>query len=372
MDASPRIVRPSTDRPGRHPVTGPDLLDSASALLGTPPPPVDAATAEAALREHYGLDGHALPLAAERDRNFMVTLPDGTRRVFKVYHEADDAPTRAFQHGALLHMERVGAACAVPRLVRGRQGGEDCAISAGGRAYHAILISIVPGAPGDLGAAGPALRRDLGRTAAAIGTALAGYDHPAARRVLLWDLMQLGRFAGVVGTVPDPALRRWLASTLERFVGEVQPRASALPAQVIHNDMNGSNVFLAGSRVCGVIDFGDMVRAPRINEVAVAANYCMAAERDPAAAIGDVLDGYEALRPLGEPEVELLHDLVAARLALRILMYQWRAALFPENRDYILRHGEAARRLADTFAAAAPGAGREKVLRRWTDGKRGR
>ncbi len=356
-------------------MTGPDRpagAPDALALLATPPPPVDAATAEAALREHYGLDGRARPLAAERDRNFLVTLPDGTSRVFKVYHAADDAPTRAFQHGALLHMERVGVGCPVPRLIGTRQGGLSCEIAAGGRPFHAILITVVPGAPGNLGAAGPALRRDLGRAAAAIGTALAGYDHPAARRALPWDLMQIERFADVVATVPDPARRRWIAATLERFGAHGRPRAATLPHQVIHNDLNGSNVFLDGERVCGVIDFGDMVWAPRIADAAVAANYCMAAAHDPADAMAEVLEGYDALRPLDGAEVELFPDLVAARLALRLLIYQWRADLFPENRDYILRHGEAGRRLAESFAAAAPGAARDALLRRWTGRTGGR
>lgn len=351
----------------RRPMARGDGLaaDSAAALLATPPPPVDEAAAEAALRDHYGLDGRAQPLAAERDRNFMVALADGTRRVFKVYHEAEDAETRAFQTGVFLHMERAGVACAVPRLIRTRDGTADCGVEAAGRGYRAILISVVPGAPGDLGGAGPALRSDLGRAAAAIGLALAGYDHPAARRVLLWDLMQLGRLAWLVDGVADAARRRWLAGTLARFDTEVRPRALDLPAQVIHNDMNGSNVFVAGEAVSGVIDFGDMVRAPRVNEIAVAANYVLAATLDPVDAIGDVLEGYETVRRLEEAEVGLLHDLVLARLATRLLVYLWRTELFPENRDYTLRHAETGWRLADVFAAMAPGAGRDAIIERW-------
>ncbi len=345
---------------------GAAVSGDAADLLSTPPPPVDAALAEAALSAHYGLEGRATPLAAERDRNFMVSLADGTRRVFKVYHEADDAAARDFQNGVLLHMERVGLACAVPRLVRTRAGAVDCTVSAGGRAYRAILITVVPGEPGDFGRAGPALRRDLGRVAAEVGVALAGYDHPAARRVLLWDPMQLGRLAGVVDLIADPARRRWLAGVVERFAAEVRPRALALPAQIIHNDMSGSNVFVDGARVSGVIDFGDMVRAPRVNEVAIASNYAIGAGHDPFAAIGDVVEGYESVRALGEDEVDLLYDLVLARLAVRVLMYRWRAELFPENRDYILRNGAAGARLAEVFAGLAPGAGRDAILKRWT------
>lgn len=342
----------------------------AAELLSTPPPRVDTALAEAALLRHYGLVGRASILAAERDRNFMVTLADGTRRVFKVYNAAEDAAAREFQNGVLLHMERVGVACAVPRLVPTREGAVDCGVAVGGHDHRAILISVVPGEARDLSGASPSLRRDLGRVAAEVGTALAGYDHPAARRVLLWDPMQLGRLAGVVELIPDPAQRRWLAGVVERFVAEVRPRALALPAQVIHNDMSGSNVLVDGDRVSGVIDFGDMVLAPRVNEVAIASNYAVAADRDPLAAIADVVEGYEAVRALAEAEVALLYDLVLARLAVRVLMYRWRAELFPENRDYILRNGATGARLAEAFAGLAPGAGRDALLKRWTSGRR--
>ena len=345
-------------------------LDAAAArLLATPPPLVSAAAGEAALRNSYGLRGRAEALAAERDRNFMVTLDDGSRRVLKVYHEADDAEARAFQTGALVHMERAGCACVVPRLVRTLRGEEDCGIDAGGRPYRAILIDVVPGGPGDFDSASPALRRGLGRAAAEIGIALADYRHPAAHRVLLWDAMQVGRLAPVADAVPDPALRHWLRGLLDRFAATVRPRAERLPAQVIHNDMSGSNVFVRGGEVSGVIDFGDMVWAPRVNEIAVLANYCMG--RDPLAAIADAVDGYETLRRLDEAEVDLLYDLAAARLALRVLMYRWRAELFPADRDYILRHSVAGHRLAEAFAAHAPGAGRDGVLKLWARRRRG-
>ena len=112
-----------------------------------------------------------------------------------------------------------------------------------------------------------------------------------------------------------------------------------------------------------------MVWAPRVNEIAVLATYCMG--HDPLAAIADVVEGYETLRGLDEAEVDLLYDLVSARLALRVLMYRWRAELFPDNRDYILRHSVAGHRLAEAFAAHPPGAGRDGVLKPWWQRRRG-
>ena len=344
------------------------LAGDAAALLSTPPPPVDAAAAEAALRRHYGIEGRARPLAAERDRNFMMSLEDSARRVFKVYHEADNAAVRDFQNGVLPHMERVGVACTVPRLIATREGARDCEIAGEGRTYRAILISVVPGEARDLSDAGPALRRDLGRAAAEIGTALAGYDHLQACRILLWDPMQLGRLAGAVELIAGPAP---LAGRRGRAVRRRGPPPGARLAGPGHPQRHEREQrFRRGRAGQRVIDFGDMVRAPRINEIAIAANYAVAEDRDPLAAIGDVLDGYDARRPLEEAEVELLFDLVLARLAVRMLMYRWRAELFPENRAYILRNDTTGARLADALAGPAPGAGRGAILERWTPRRR--
>jgi Ser/Thr protein kinase RdoA (MazF antagonist) len=345
------------------------LDDAPARLLASPAPSVGCEEAEAALREHYGLLGRAVPLGGERDRNFMVTLDDGTRRVLKVYHEAEDPQARSFQHGAMFHMEHVGCACRVPRVLPTRDGSDECLVTVGGRSHPAVLISVVPGRPRDLVDASPALRRALGRTAAHVGVALADYRHPASRRVLLWDLMQVGRLGHLAVDVPEPDLRRWLVGVLDRFAASVRPRALALPSQVIHNDMSGSNVLLDGDVVGGLIDFGDVVWAPRVNEVAVLAGYCAA--RDPFEAIGDALEGYETVRPLDEAEVEALADLAAARVALRLLVYRWRAELFPRDRDRILRHAAAGRRLAAAHAALPAGAGRDAILRRWADRRRG-
>ena len=67
------------------------------------------------------------------------------------------------------------------------------------------------------------------------------------------------------------------ADVLERFTADVLPRLRALPAQAIHNDANEHNVLIGDDGdVCGLIDFGDLCRAPRACGLAVACAYAMA------------------------------------------------------------------------------------------------
>jgi Ser/Thr protein kinase RdoA (MazF antagonist) len=91
-----------------------------------------------------------------------------------------------------------------------------------------------------------------------------------------------------------------------------------------------------------------VVRAPRIFDLAVAASYRLG----DASGAKRFLEGYETLSPLKEVELALLPLLVRCRLATTLLITQWRAAQFPQNRAYILRNYPAAREALLSFDEA--------------------
>jgi hydroxylysine kinase len=131
---------------------------------------------------------------------------------------------------------------------------------------------------------------------------------------------------------------------LERFKTRVAPVLGALPAQVIHNDLNPHNVVVsdAGDAISGIIDFGDLVYAPRICDVAIAAAYHARREGDPFVDIAEYVAAYQAASPLHEDERGILTDLIVSRMAMSTLISTWRATLHPDNRDYILRNVQSA------------------------------
>jgi Ser/Thr protein kinase RdoA (MazF antagonist) len=108
---------------------------------------------------------------------------------------------------------------------------------------------------------------------------------------------------------------------------------------MVHNDLNGDNVLISadGTSVAGIIDFGDAVITQLVNDVGSAMCNHLAVDDDPIAPAIDVLRGYHELLPLEADEVTLLFDLARLRVALRIVISEWRAVRFPANRAYILR-----------------------------------
>jgi 4-aminobutyrate aminotransferase-like enzyme/Ser/Thr protein kinase RdoA (MazF antagonist) len=274
----------------------------------------------------FGLDvREVLPLPGERTLNARVVTADANAYVVKLHpdHEADDV---ALEVAALDHLAGTPAAGLVPRPVRAPDGSAEMRVGT----RVARVLSWVPGKVwADSGPATPARLRSLGAAVARVDRALAGFDHPHLDRALRWNLVSAPGQRELLPFVADPERRRVVGSVLDTFAERVAPALETLAAQAIHNDANDRNVLVAEDRVTGLLDFGDLCRAPRICGLAVAAAYPVATQGR--RALREVVEGYHGIAPLAAPELELLLDLVRTRLALSVVLAGWQSARDPDN-----------------------------------------
>ena len=115
-------------------------------------------------------------------------------------------------------------------------------------------------------------------------------------------------------------------------------------------------------RVTGIIDFGDIVHAPLVGEVATAAAFQMADAADPLAAVAEFVGAYHADLPLLAEEQEIVADLMATRHLITVLITEWRSRRYPENRAYIMRHNPASWDALRLMADLSPESARDRVL----------
>ena len=212
---------------------------------------------------------------------------------------------------------------------------------------------------------GDAQAEALGAMAARLGKTLRGFFHPAAGHDLLWDLKQAGAVVDLVPHIEAAPMRDLAARALDVFVAEVAPRLKSLRAQVIHNDLNPSNILVDPAdpvRICGVIDFGDMVHGALVNDVAIAAAYVGADASDPMQRMARFVGAYHAVAPLEREEAALLPDLIATRYAMTLAITGWRAKRYPENSSYIVRNQASAMTGLTALAQAGGPAARESFL----------
>lgn len=314
-----------------------------AAVLTAQPAPVDTDWAAHLLQRLYGLSGRLKPLSGERDANFLFEPDDGGPRcMLKLSHPDEAAQVADFQTQALLHIAATDPDLPVQRLRPDRNGAPSVPIEdAQGRARVARVFSYLEGLPMPQAPRSAAQRRSVARSLARLDRALSDLTHPAAARELPWDIQRAERVRPLLTHVPDPQRRALAHAALDGFEQRAKPRLAGLRRQPIHNDFNLYNLLVdpdEPARVAGILDFGDMVHAPLVNDVAVAASYHLDADGDPLATIAQFAAHYHAVCPLAEAETAVLLDLVRARLAMVVAISGWRAARQPENAAYLMRN----------------------------------
>lgn len=309
-------------------------------LFAAPVPEISLAEAEAHALRLFGVRGQARQLSGERDQNFHLRVPDGPGYVFKVHPPAEDPAVVEMQIGALQHLAAVAPDLAVPRVVLTRDGGPTATVDLGAGPQLARLLSYVPGLPMDgFRPLNDARLRSLGQHLAALDRALQGYQHPAGEVVLLWDVQHAAQVRPLLPHIPDDDVRGIAERALDRFEAIALPQLPGLRSQLLHNDANPYNVLYDAvdtERIGGFLDFGDMVRAPLICELAVTAAYHITDDVDPLGATRTLVDAYHAVLPLTAEERDVLPDLILARTVLSVTINCWRASLEPEEREQIL------------------------------------
>jgi Ser/Thr protein kinase RdoA (MazF antagonist) len=313
-----------------------------ASVLASPPHSSSIEEISHFIRLHYGMSGTLVKLGSERDENYRLTGGDGSERLFKLTHILEDPALIDFQTRALLHLASVAPELPVQRLVPTLSGEiETSARGHDGCARRARMLTFLPGTP--LSSV-PRSRRQaaaLGVLAAQLDAALASFDHPAAGHEFLWDIQHAARTRSLLCHTPPSAMRDLCERSIDRFERGLARELRAFRTQVIHNDLNPHNLLVNPvdpDELTGLIDFGDMVRAPLINEVAVASAYLLTASPAPLGTVPDLVAAYHSVVPLEAKELAALPQLIALRHTIAILITNWRAARYPDNRDYILRN----------------------------------
>ncbi len=298
-----------------------------SSVLEATPPRFTAAEAARIAAELYGLRGTASALGSERDQAFLLE-DGGAGGVLKISNGSEDTSVLDLEEAAIAHVTAVDPDLPVARPLAPR------------KVFDGHEVRLFERRHGRK--AGPELDdagvHGVAETHARLCLALRSFFHPAAGRELLWDLRSAPLLRPLLRAIADPERQALATRALERYDLRVLPAWPRLRAQVVHGDFNLDNLLLdERGRVTGILDFGDCCHTALAADVAIAlASYLRGRAPDDAFRTARIaLDGFSSRLPLEPPEVEVLGDLVSARLVAIVAISAWRSRRFPENADYI-------------------------------------
>ena len=297
------------------------------------------------LATHWSIDaGDLHPLPSERDLNVLVD----DRFVLKVSNPAERADLLHLEEVSLAHLQRIAPDLPVPRLVQAGAAPVVTVQDTAGRACLARLITVVPGAPLEGSPITLDLAEQVGAVAARTSVALRGLFHHAADRVLDWDVRRAPEVLGRPGVLAGLGEQgQILGPWLERLAVAATATRS-LPSGLQHADVTLTNVLVTAGVVTGLIDLGDMHHTAAVCDLAVTLtsvlrNTATVQHHDVWELTAATLLGYQRHRLLERAEVEVLGDLVVARLGLTLAIAARRVVTEVDNADYIGQYDDRTR-----------------------------
>jgi len=310
------------------------MTTNSSALMAitAAPPNIEEAVVARSVSEQFGLQGEYSTLVSERDQNFLLRTAGGRRFLVKVTSAVEDAVTTDFQIAALQHVENAGGILA-PTIVPTVGGDSSGQLVGDGKVHRLRVMTWVEGEQLEKLHIDAALARQFGSALAGLDLALQGFTHPGEKPALLWDLQRVPELRDLLDAIDDPEVKHGVARVIDDYESHVVPAIPSLRAQVIHSDANPENVLVTEEGL-GFIDFGDIIKAPLVFDVAIAASYMRVPGEDPTALIAPFIAGYHAVAPLHAIELGRLFDLIRARLTTTVTLLYWRLQARPENDPY--------------------------------------
>ncbi len=295
---------------------------------------MNGATAGAMAREIFGIVGKLDPLPGEFDANFRVSAEDGKFYLLKIHAPHWPDAEIAAQAAVLIHLAARAPDLPIAPPIASPSG--DILPRARDNAGKAHRLRLTPWLPGhawaDRKPQKPATYRALGEMLGRLDAALADFDHAGLDRDYAWDLRLAARHIEACALIADSEAREAAMRCLVDFRDHIAPALASLPRQAIHNDANDRNLLLEDEgRISGLLDFGDMVKSWRVNEIAIAAAYALIGTADPIGAILPLLAAYHDVNPLSEIEIDHLFDLIRTRFAVSMAMAARQIRDRPEN-----------------------------------------
>ncbi|MFV1494390.1 aminotransferase class III-fold pyridoxal phosphate-dependent enzyme [Phaeobacter sp. JH18-32] len=278
-----------------------------------------------ALNNHWGITADLSRLDGEYDLNFRALAEDGQGYILKVMRPGCAPDLVEMQIAALAHLHQTDPDLPCPRAVAAADGALclDLADETGVERLVWLQTQLPGRCYAKSAPKSSVLIREIGAALGSITRALKTFDHPALLRDFKWDLMSADWVASDLDCIADSKRRSLIAAICADFI-ELKPVLGSLPKQAIHNDANDYNILVSGTlcqprHVGGLIDLGDMCAAPRICDLAIAAAYIVLDNPRPQAALSALIEGYHAVNPLTETELDLLWPLLRMRLAVSVV-----------------------------------------------------
>ena len=301
-------------------------------LFDEQPPLIDSKVLRQWLKSHYAIfnikDIKIKSLNSERDKNFLIQGMGGKFYVVKISHPSESINQLKYQDDLIRHLRSNSLLAKIyPKIYHKNilffndLNQRKCAVR---------ILTYIDGKMYAKSKITNKIEITFGKVLALQTNQLKTFIHKEAIRNFIWN----------------PEDIQWINDYLKLFKGEkkqiisnaifhnehfVQKNIKNLKYSVTHGDPNDYNIVIGEKDVRGIIDFGDSLYAPVINDLAIALSYALMRSENLYKTLQNIIGTFNNYYPLDTDEIYSLLSLIKSRLAITLVMSAKQRLKYPDN-----------------------------------------
>ena len=268
---------------------------------------------------------------SERDKNFLIKFNNSPSFVLKISNPEESKDLLLMQDFILDNLsKRTSIKSFIPKKIHKTIFTYTDLLE---RSCYVRILHFVDGKMYALVKHNRSLEKSLGTMLGNLSNELKNLNKPAAFRDFEWD----------------PSNILWLERDVKLFNGRkknillkninehnffVQNNKKNLRYSLTHGDANNYNLVVKKNEVVGLLDYGDMIYAPTINDLAIALSYALMNKNDLYSSLENIVKTYHNKFKINFEEIFSLMTLVKTRLSITVVMAEKQKKKFPHN-DYL-------------------------------------
>ena len=267
-------------------------------------------------------------LNSERDRNFLLNINSTQKYVLKVSNPKESRKILDLQDYVLDNLgKRNSIKKYIPKKIHSSIKIYSDLMN---RKCYVRILSYIDGKMYASIKHDSFLERSLGVLLGNLSTELQNLNKPSAFRKFEWD----------------PSNISWINKEISLFKGNnkkiilkilneqnifVKKNLKKLRFSLTHGDVNNYNLVVKKNKISGLLDYGDMIYAPTINDLAVTLSYALMNKENLYLTLKNIIVSYHKIFQITFDEIFSLMTLVKARLAITVVMAEKQRKKFPDN-----------------------------------------
>jgi len=267
-------------------------------------------------------------LNSERDKNYLIKINKKSLYVLKISNPLESNNLLEMQDFLLTNLNyRASIRDFIPKKIHSTLNIYKDAI---GRSCYVRILSYIEGQIFAKSKPSKDLELSLGSLLGNLSKELQTLEHASSFRKFEWDPSSIDWIKKDINLFKGK-MKNIVKNNFQEYENFVKKNKNNLRYSLTHGDANNYNLVVKKNKIIGLLDFGDMIFAPTINDLAICLSYALMNKNDLHSTLTNIILSYHNVFSITFDEFFSLMTLVKSRLTITVIMAAKQRKKFPNN-----------------------------------------